>query len=451
MSCENCGLNNFGCKNYCKLDGRDLTNLESINIEFGNKKTCSKCGESENKNSIYCKSCGNDLTNITKVKEYTYNNLNSVEKDVNIKLNIKRYLEKINIRNKLLTAMGSIILLIVISGFVKIMIGAMGLDINEYLNPFSIALGLNLIPINVLVNSFMGVANINISMGIIIYSIVPILCVVLSSTIFIKKDCIDKENIIKDSIILSIIYGLILGIVSILGRKYIMSPISEYYSMSIAIKYSFIKSILNGIIISFLPTYMVLFNKLKPKNNKLKVINKALKTIGVLYLIVLVFLTISLFSTNIFGDNKDLAIFIKLTQLSIYLLQLVNFVPIVISNTIISIFNIGDVSLYVHESMKLFIYAIILLTLVILIVSGYDIKNKFKNKGVIKYFSLVYSIVIGCTIYLSKIDTSGSLSLLEVQNYGGYSYIGSSVVVGIVISFLYSYAILYLGYKLNKE
>lgn len=441
----------MNCENYCKSNGRDLIDLENISIEFENEKICSKCGESENTSGIYCKNCGNDLTNITKVKENIYNNANNMGKYANIKLNIKRYLEKINIRNKLLTAMSSIVLLIIISTFVKIIIGVMRLDINEYLNIFSIALGLNLIPINILANSFMGVANINISMGIIVYSIFPILCIALSSIIFIKKDCLDKENIIKDSIILSILYGLILSIISILGKKYIMSPISEYYSMSIIIKYSFIKSMLNGMIISFLPTYIVLFNKLKPKNDKLKIINKALKTIGMLYLIILLFLTISLFLTNIFGNNKDLTSFAKLTQLSIYLLQLVNFIPIIISNSIISIFNISDVSLYIHESMKLFIYAIILLTLVILIVSGYDIKNKFKNKGIIKYFSLVYSIVIGCTIYLSKIDTSGSLSLLEVQNYGGYSYIGSSVIVGIFISFLYSYVILSLGYKLNKE
>lgn len=441
----------MNCENYCKSNGRDLIDLENISMEFGNEKICSKCGESENTSGIYCKNCGNDLTNITKVKENIYNNANNMGKYANIKLNIKRYLEKINIRNKLLTAMSSIVLLIIISTFVKIIIGVMRLDINEYLNIFSIALGLNLIPINILANSFMGVANINISMGIIIYSIFPILCIALSSIIFIKKDCLDKENIIKDSIILSILYGLILGIISILGKKYIMSPISEYYSMSIIIKYSFIKSMLNGMIISFLPTYIVLFNKLKPKNDKLKIINKALKTIGMLYLIILLFLTISLFLTNIFGNNKDLTSFAKLTQLSIYLLQLVNFIPIIISNSIISIFNISDISLYIHESMKLFIYAIILLTLVILIVSGYDIKNKFKNKGIIKYFSLVYSIVIGCTIYLSKIDTSGSLSLLEAQNYGGYSYIGSSVIVGIFVSFLYSYVILSLGYKLNKE
>ena len=101
--------------------------------------------------------------------------------------------------------------------------------------------------------------------------------------------------------------------------------------------------------------------------------------------------------------------------------------------------------------MVLLIYAIMLLNIVILIVSGYDLKGRVNNKKYIKYFSIVYSMIIASSIFLSKIDTSGSLSLLESQNYDMYSYIGSSAIIGLIISFVYSYILINIGYKLNKE
>jgi hypothetical protein len=438
----------MGYKNYCKDNGHDLINFENDNIEFEIEKMCSRCGEKQRNKNVYCKNCGKILVNTKEKKQYK---IDDIEKKINIDLNTKDFIKDLKIKNKLLTVGNGILFLIVISTFIKLLTGLMGFEINKYVNIFSIILGLNLIPINIMSSSFIGVGQINVSMGIIICLIVPITCITISTILFTKKEYINENSIIKDSFTLSVIYGLMLGFISLLGKSYINTPVNEYYSMSIIIKYSFVKSILNGIIISFLPIYIVLFNKFKPKKEKFKIINKVLKTIGLTYLVTLVFLTISLFVTSIFGNNKDLVTFINLTQLSIYILQLVNLIPIAISNTIISIFNIGDMSMYLHESMKLFLYAIILLNLVILIVSGYDIKNKFENKDVIKHFSLVYSIVIGLTIYLSKIDTSSSLSLLKTQNYTGYSYIGASVVLGIVISFLYSYIAISLGYKLNKE
>lgn len=449
MNCENCELKGSKCKSYCKLDGHDLTRTEYGKMRFKSEKNCYRCNEIQEDKNIYCKNCGNLLSKITKAR--SRENISIHKDNTDIMSHIKNFITNYNLKNKFKIQLIAILSLIVISIFIKIFIGLAGLDISKYLNIFNIVLGFNLVPINMVSSSFIGFGNINISMGLIMYSIIPIMCIFISSLIFIKREEINEENILKETFILSIIYGLIIGCISIIGRKVINLSMSEYYSMSIVIKYSFIRSVLNGLLISFIPTYIVIFNKVKPSKDIFKIINKALKTIGIFYLTILILLILSLFINHTFTISQDLFGLATLTQLAMYILHIVNLIPIVIVNTVISIFNIGDIGIYLNENMIMLIYSIMLLTVVILILTGYDIKNKFKNKRAIKYFSLTYSLFIGCSVYLTKIDTNGSLSLLDLQNYETYSRIGGSMFLGIAISFLYSYIMLSLGYKLNKE
>ncbi|MCU9815534.1 hypothetical protein LEQ07_11120 [Paraclostridium sp. AKS73] len=221
--------------------------------------------------------------------------------------------------------------------------------------------------------------------------------------------------------------------------------------MSIVVKYSFFRSVLNGIAISFLPAYVALYFKTKDKKIEINIFNRVLKTIGFTYFLILSLMVLGMFFNKIFLSGRGLSGLIAYPQLALYILHFINLIPVGLGNSIISIFNMGDINLYLNNSMVLLIYAIMLLNIVILVVSGYDIKNRVNNKKYIKYFSLVYSVVIASSIFLSKIDTSGSLSLLESQNYDMYSYIGSSAIVGLIISFIYSYILVNIGYKLNKE
>ena len=142
---------------------------------------------------------------------------------------------------------------------------------------------------------------------------------------------------------------------------------------------------------------------------------------------------------------------VMLVQISTYIIHLANLIPMIIINSIISIFSMSNLVMYINDNMLLVIYSIILFNAILLIVAGYDVKNKFKNQKYIKIFSLIYSIVIGASIHLTKIDTNGTISLLESKSYETYSYIGSSAILGMMISFLYCYIMLFIGYKLNKE
>ncbi len=449
MKCENCDLK-CDNNNYCKIDGHYINEYGNDKIKIVHENICNDCGEINKAGNIYCNRCGNKLSILKQVEKNKYNIKDLYEKGNTIG-NIKSYINRIDLKKKAIPAIVSMLLLIIIAIFIKLLISIMGLSINKYINIFSIVLGLNLVPINLVSSSVIGVGNVDISLGLIIYLVIPFICIGVSNVILIKKDYIKENEIFKDVFTISIIYGLLLGFISFLGKEFINVNVNEYYSMSIVIKYSFLNSVINGIIISVLPTYIVLFNKTKPKLKKFKVINRVLKTIGLIYLSILVILAMSLIFNNTYGGNDSISKFVNITQVGAYILQAVNLIPIVVLNTIISIFNISDISIYLNENLNLLIYSMILLTIIILIMTGYDIKNKFKDKKVIKYFCMYYSIIIGSIVYLSKIDTSGSLSLLELQNYETYSYIGSSVIVGIIIAFLYRYIVILLGYKLNNE
>lgn len=449
MKCENCDLK-CDDNNYCKIDGHCINTDGNSEIKIIHENACNDCGEVNKGENIYCNICGNKLSVLEQVEKNKYNMKDLYEKGNTID-NIKSYINGIDLKKKAIPAIVSMILLIIIAIFIKLLISIMGLNINKYINIFSIVLGLNLVPMNLVSSSVIGVGNVDISLGLLIYLVIPFICIGISNIILIKKDYIKENEIFKSVFTISIIYGLLLGFISFLGKEFITVNVNEYYSMSIVIKYSFLKSVINGMIISILPTYIVLLSKTKTKLKKFKIINRVLKTIGLIYLSILVILVMSLIFNNTYGVSGSISKFINITQVGAYILQIVNLIPIVVLNTIISIFTISDISIYLNENFKLFIYAMILLTIIILMITGYDIKSKFKNKKVIKYFCMCYSMIIGSIIYLSKINTSGSLSLLELQNYETYSYVGSSVVVGVIIAFLYSYIVTLLGYKLNNE
>lgn len=450
MENENFKLNFSKHKNYSELDGHNLHKSEVNSIKVTHERTCTKCSEVCNNFSLYCKECGNELISI-KENSKILNSFDIIDKDLDIKEKIKIWMGNIDIKRRIVVPIFSIFVLFILSIWIKLFINMLGLEVTKFFNIFSIILGLNLVPIRIDSPYFVGLENIDIGISLISILILPFIIIGTSSIFFIKKEFLQGKDIIKESFILSLIYGFILGIISILGKQMISFSMGEYYTMPIAIKYSFIRSILNGIIISFLPIYIVLFNKIKPNKKNLKIINKVLKTIALMYVLILALVVVSLFFNKVFLSNSGLSGVITYPQLALYLLHFINLIPVGLGNVLISIFNISDINLYLNDSIILLIYAIILLNIVILVVSGYDIKNKVNDKKYVKHFSFVYSIVIACTIFFSRIDTSGSLSLLEIKNYDMYSYIGSSTIMGLIISFIYSYIMLSLGYKLNKE
>lgn len=450
MNNKNNDLTFSNHRNYCETDGHDLSNMEIDSINLNYEKVCNECGKVYNNLSLYCEECGNELILVSESEKYL-NIYNLLDRDLSKKEKLKMWINDFEIKKRILAPLFSICILFIISIWIKLFINFSALEVNQFLNISSIILALNLVPLKIVSSSVIGLGNIGISMSLISILIIPFITILVSSLLFIKKEFLNGKNIIKETFILSFIYGLILGIISILGKQFINLSMGEYYTMSIVVKYSFFRSVLNGVIISFLPIYIVLYGKTKDKKVEFNIFSRVLKTVGFTYLLILSLIVLGMFFNKIFLSGRGLSGVIAYPQLALYILHFINLIPVALGNSIISIFNTGDINLYLNNSMVLLIYAIMLLNIVILVVSGYDIKNRVNDKKYIKYFSIVYSIIIASSIFLSKIDTSGSVSLLESQNYDMYSYIGSSAIIGLIISFVYSYILINIGYKLNKE
>ena len=95
--------------------------------------------------------------------------------------------------------------------------------------------------------------------------------------------------------------------------------------------------------------------------------------------------------------------------------------------------------------------AIILVSLLVLILTGYNLKKKFKNisANVVLIFSSFYAIIITILSAFSVIYIGGNISLLQMNSYAENIFIGSSIFTTFIISFIYSYIILKIGYTLN--
>ncbi|WP_270507437.1 hypothetical protein, partial [Paraclostridium sordellii] len=202
MNCNNCELKCSNQQNYCKLYGDDLKKYNTNTIKFYKNDFCEICGEKQNKGNRYCSKCGNNLSFIDKDKEIKWN-----FKDPD---NIKAF-----IKSRFKVPIVSILMLILISIIIKCILGFVESDINKYLNVFNILMGVNLVPIDISSSSNLGFGKININLGIILWIIIPAICITISSIIFIKKDEIDKTNILKETLIISIIYGVFIAFVSV--------------------------------------------------------------------------------------------------------------------------------------------------------------------------------------------------------------------------------------------
>ena len=332
----------------------------------------------------------------------------------------------------------------------KLFIGLIDSDMGKYLSILNIVLGANLAPVEIISSSFMDFSKVSLNMGLVIYLILPIICLSIPINMFIRrKDKLNDISLTKDSISIGLIYGITLGVISILAKRILDSNIELFYTMSIIIKYNFLGVVINGTIIGFIVSYI---NLSKYSLNDVEKIGfKSFLSILTTYLIILIILILSMYVGNTLGYNKGLISIISAIQLAIYLLEIAAFIPIVILGDIISIMNINNISNYLNESIVILIYGSILLSILVLSISGYLMKYKTKDIKLIKVFSIYYAIFMGGIVHISKINTSGGINLLNILNYDQQISIGGNLIVSIIIAYIYCYIITYLGYKLNKN
>lgn len=437
MKCEQCNLECENNINYCPKFGKMRNNNSSITLSKTKDTKCIKCNFEQLDSNTYCSKCGNLLYNASK-----FYGSKKVKK---IGVKNREYFKE-----KIIISISAMLLLSIVSVFIKFFIGILDKEMISNMSTINIILGLNLAPIEVIVTKVMEFNKMDLNTGLMVYLLVPSICISIAINIFkVKREYVDNRNIMKDSIIIGLIYGILLGVVSIFSSNVFNDNIDLFYQTTIIVKYKFMGTVTNGTIIASIIAYINL--AIRNKSNQVKLGIEAIKTILVIYLTIILILIISIYLGNSLGYSKNLLSIIGIIQIAIYFLLISSCVPILILGDIISIMNISNIATYLNESVIIFIYGSVLISFMVILIGGYLIKYKFKTNNVIKIYSIYYAIFIGGLTHISELNSFSGLNILNISNYNQHISIEGNILVSIIVAYIYSYIVANMGYKLNKE
>lgn len=442
--------NKYKYKNYFKEDGTSVQKIE--NNKYTLKKlensTCVICNKENNKKSSYCKHCGNNLSEVEE------NNL--LKSEIKDSKNLKNILQNINFKKAAVTSICSVLILFIVAVIFKLLMGLQIREIGMLINPIHIVMGLNLGHIDISSSSMLGAGSISGYLGILVLLIAPILALTISNLLFMKKENTDAKSTLLNSIGVGLTYGFILFILSIF-TKIKTSPFDMMqYQMSFEVSYRSLNMFFNGFIIAFLCTYLIGFKKSYEKDNiHLGIMRKAISTVFLGYIVVfliLIVITLSdksyLYEFGMYGYTDNISTNLVITQLAAYMWGVANFIPLTISSYTISIFNLLGSDLFLNT--KLIFIAMVAISSLIILVMGCNLKRKHKDdkKNVVLIFSLYYALFMGIVALFSSILIGGNISSIQISNYQGAISLGLPVISTIIRSFLYSYIVAGIGYKL---
>ena len=409
--------------NYSTEDGKNAQDILRDKITLKQKSVCGHC-ETENNEGLYCKSCGKSLDEVETSKKGKI---------------IKAF--KGDIKPILLTSVTSVAILFLISLGLKLLMSFNLGELINFINPLHIILGINLGTINLNASTMMNSGSVSIHLGVLLIGLIPLFALLLSSVIFIKNK--NAQDILHNSVGVGATYGLMLVIISIFSST--SSSISQMINYGLAVSF----------ILGFISTYLIGYKKKYfGQNIYLDILKKSINTILILYIAVFVILLgISivdnsyLYELGLYNYSRNTTFI--LSQLASYILTFANIVPTTIGSNKLSILSIINGDLLFDT--KLMLISIIFLSLLVLILTGYNLRKKFKNSSsnIVLIFSICYSIIITILSSFSVIYVGGNMPLLQMNSYLGNIFMGSGIFTTLIISFIYSYIILKIGYTLS--
>lgn len=421
--------------NYSTEDGKNVKDILRDKIILKQKSVCDHCG-SENNEGLYCKCCGKSLDEVER--------LDKVQ-------NIKAF--NVDIKPILLTTITSVGILFLISLGLKLLMSFNLGGLINFINPLHIMLGINLATINLNTSTIMNSGSVSMHLGVLTIALIPLLVLSLSNIIFIKNK--NAQDILYNSVGVGTIYGFMLVIIGIFSST--SSSISQMmnYGIAVACRYKILELFLNGFILGFIATFFIGYKKkYLGQNIYLDILKKAINTVLILYSIIfIILLGLSivdksyLYELGLYSYSKNNALIFS--QLASYILSFSNIVPTTIGNDMLSILSIINGDLLFDT--KLILIAIIFVSLLVLILTGYNLRKKLKNNSynLVLIFSICYSIIVTILLRFSVIYMGGNTYLLQISNYSGNIYMGSNTFTTLIISFIYSYIIVKIGYTLS--
>lgn len=423
--------------NYSKQSGEDLIELDNhkLSLIYSKNKICLQCNSEINEYSSYCNYCGKSNSEINK----------------SVKREKKTLIEKEGI----IIGGASIVTLLIMAMIIKLII-SIGLGgIGSVINPSQIMMFLNLSPVSIYSASMLGSGVIRAQIGVIGILIIPAMAIFIANKMFMKNK--SPKSVVGRILGVGITYGLLMVIIgSLLPVRTSFRDLLGYDS-NIIFRYNILGTFFNGFIISAVCTYIIGFkNKYKEDNLYLNIFDKVIKTIGVGYIftiIILIIVTISdrsyLSEIGLYAYHDKISIVGILSQLALYIWAFSNFVPITIGEN--TLFSLDILSSELFLETKLIFIAMIAVSLLVLLITGFRLKENY-NKSDIKpviIFSLFYSLSMGVLSIFSEIAIGGSMSFFGAESFNGSISMGFPLFITLISSFLYSFLVTLLGYKLN--
>lgn len=430
-------------RNYSKKDGhqyRDL-NKKKFVLRRKNKIYCPNCKSKNDLNSIYCKECGIMLESIDK-------------KNCNFKL--ESILSNINIKDSIKVAGFATLILyflcIVVHQILNLTLG----EYSSYISALDILLLVNGGSLSAFTNAGgMGFGNyysVSLQVSMLILILLPALCMMISYKLFLKQKNTDELSLITQAIGVGIIYGIVLGALALLSKNSV-SLGGGFFSSGYSIVYgfSFISVLLRGLLIGFLSIlYIGVKKEYKQNNIYLGIFKYTAKTIFVGYLIIFILLLLGhfvglsyVYELGLGSSISNINIFVLISQLAAYIWGFANFNPVTIGSKNLFLVNLFSSSLSID--FKLCLVAFVALSILILLISGMKLREKYKNstEKTVLIFSIIYALIMAVLSIFTSVDVNGG-SLL------GYNLqMGMSTIFTIVISFIYSFIVAFIGFKLS--
>ncbi len=326
-------------------------------------------------------------------------------------------------------------------------------EASKFINPLHIVLGMNLGTINLNIATMMGSGGVGIHLGVIVIALMPIATIAISNLIFINNK--NSEDVLYNSIGLGLIYGLILVIISIFSSTSSSMSNIINYGISVTYRYRVWELFINGFFLGFISTYLIGYRKkYLGQNIYLDILKKAINTILILYIAIFIILfgiimldRSYVYELNLYGYSNSTSLIIS--QLALYVLYFANIIPVSIGSNKLSILSLLNGDLFFNT--KIMFMAMIFLSLLVLIITGYNLRKKLKNnqQNVVFIFSICYSILLSTLSSLSMIYIGGNMSLLQMSSYHGNTFMGANILTTLIVSFVYSYIIVKIGYTLS--
>lgn len=508
--CIKCGTQNEDFYNYCSKDGESL-NIEESNLMLkeNEKQYCDLCGTKIKQSNTYCPNCGKMLSEIgmkTKYKgpKISSNNFDyktkldfdkqKIAKDTesivnnipdffgNITTSLKNFdyinFSKDNVKYALTTGLVStaftailpLIMTVIILGLISQDTDMASLSMNMIgLSGFKIFC-MNIISMFA-PKYIMFIISDSINFGMALRQIVTPLIVGLS--VFAATNITFKRknvNSLPMAVFISLIYSLIMVIISLFARYSMPQYISIYATV--------FSVFINSFIIAFVGSILSLERENSKRIGTVSNIFKfnlriVISVLGAITVLFTAYIYIKLEGSGVsysmlqslgyFGDLLPrttgigllLFLVIALFIMSPWIFLMMNLVSLkmlVISN---SIFSTGKGML------------LVLVPIIIFIFIGRMIKTKYgeDRNDIVVTHSLCYSGIMFLLSYFSKCIFSGDLSVISeylnpledlLSQEGEYmtsiasGYIGMSCFMTIIITFIFSIVFIYAGYKTKK-